>query len=316
MIAPSTTSGEARVAVLAPSPILTVTVEHEDAEPELHLQPGGQGFWVARMIRALEVTVAFCAPLGGKIGTVLRALIESEQLDLIAVETSGWNGAYVHDRHRAGLVDVARIGSPRLMRHETDALYAAMVSASLEADLAVLTGSGEDEAFDPDFYRRLASDLRGNGGRVLADLSGPPLAAALAGGIEVLHVSERELREHTRAPLEGPAEIATAMERLREQGADYPIVSRGPETALVLLDDGVKEVVGPVFDAREPRGAGDSMFGAIAASLARGQPIERALQLGVAAGALNAVRRGLGSGNKDDIERLAPKVKLRPLDRG
>ena len=37
------------------------------------------------------------------------------------------------------------------------------------------------------------------------------------------------------------------------------------------------------------------------------------LALGVAAGALNATRRGLGSGQRVDIERLAEAVEVRPL---
>jgi 1-phosphofructokinase len=68
-----------------------------------------------------------------------------------------------------------------------------------------------------------------------------------------------------------------------------------------------------VFEPVEQRGPGDSMFAAIVASLARGRPIEEALRLGVAAGALNVTRRGLGSGTRDEVERLARGVELRPL---
>ncbi len=314
------TTNDARVAVLAPSPILTVTLEHQRSEPELHLHPGGQGFWVARMARELGAAVAFCAPLGGEVGAVLRALIERERLELCAVETSGSNGAYVHDRRDDTVADVGETASPRLARHEIDALYTTMLSASLEADLAVLTGPRGDDVLDPDFYRRLAKDLSSNDRSVLADLSGPSLSSALAGGIDLLHVSERELRQHERrsgqrvaaAPAD-TAEIVTTMERLHEEGAHQVLVTRGPEPALVLLDEGMHELVVPQFEPREPRGAGDSMFAAIAVSLARREPIERALREGAAAGALNAVRRGLGTGSRADIERLARTVTLRRL---
>jgi 1-phosphofructokinase len=105
------------------------------------------------------------------------------------------------------------------------------------------------------------------------------------------------------------------MEHVREQGARNVIVSRGPEPALALLEDRLVELSGPEFEAREHRGAGDSMFAAIAATIARGLPLDQALRMGAAAGALNAVRRGLGSGSRADIERLAGEVILRPLDR-
>ncbi len=310
---PPAPQADARLAVLAPSPILTVTLEREGGEPELHLHPGGQGFWVARMARELGATVGFCAPLGGEVGTVLRPLIEREKLELSAVETAACSGSYVHERRRGGLIELVRVASPRLLRHEADALYTTMLSVSSQADLAVLTGADDDELLDVDFFRRLAGDLQRNGRTVAADLSGAPLVAALAGGIDVLHVSERELREHLQAALRDRAEMATAIERVREHGIRYAIVSRGSAPALALLDTGIVEVIGPTFDTREHRGAGDSMFAAVAVSLARGQPIDQALRLGVAAGALNASRRGLGTGRRGDIERLASSVELRPL---
>lgn len=311
----ASTTGDVAVAVVAPSPILTVTIERQGEEPELHLHPGGQGFWVARMARLLGVAVDFCAPLGGEVGTVLRALIEREQLDLRVVETSGCNGAYVHDRREYEAAEVADTPSPRLTRHEVDSLFSATVAASLEAGLAVLTGPRDDHVLNPAFYERLAADLRGNDCTVLADLSGAPLVSALAGGIDLLHMSERELGEYVDAELVDTAEIIEAMERIRDQGgARQVLVSRGSGSALALLDDGNHELVGPGFEARESTGAGDSMFAAVTASLARGRTIERALQMGVAAGALNAVRRGLGSGSREDIERLAPAVTLRRLD--
>jgi 1-phosphofructokinase len=303
-----------RVALLAPSPILTVTLEHDGTEPEIHLHAGGQGYWVARMLRGLGIGVAFCAPLGGEVGTVLRALLETEGLELQAIESGGWNGAYVHDRGHGDAVTIGETRSPTLTRHEADALYAAMVTAALGARLAILTGPRSEDVIDPGFYRRLAGDLRRNGCTVAADLSGGALVAALAGGVDVLHLSERELGEHIGRAPSGLSETLAAMEQVRDQGALNTIVSRGPEPALAVLEDRAVELSGPVFEERERRGAGDSMFAAIAASMARGLPLEDALRMGVAAGSVNVVRRGLGSGARADIERLAGEVILRPIE--
>ena len=48
------TRSEPDICVFAPSPILTITIERgpEDV-PDVHLHPGGQGFWVARMAAQL-----------------------------------------------------------------------------------------------------------------------------------------------------------------------------------------------------------------------------------------------------------------------
>ena len=150
------------------------------------------------MLRSLGAGVTFCAPLGGETGVVLGRLLEQAGLELHGVETAGANGAYVHDRGSEGLVTVGETSSPSLSRHEADALFAAMVSASLDCGVAALTGPRSEELLAPDLYRRLAGDLTRNGCLVAADLSGRSLAAALAGGVDVLHVSERELCAHRR----------------------------------------------------------------------------------------------------------------------
>ena len=67
----------------------------------------------------------------------------------------------------------------------------------------------------------------------------------------------------------------------------------------------------PTFETLDQRGTGDSMFAATGVGLARGMSMIDALRLGMAAGALNATRRGLGSGTRDEIERLAAHVRSR-----
>ena len=56
------------------------------------------------------------------------------------------------------------------------------------------------------------------------------------------------------------------------------------------------------------------MVAALAVGVARGLDLPAVLRLAVAAGALNVTRRGLGSGQSRDIERLAEGVQVRKLD--
>jgi 1-phosphofructokinase len=55
------------------------------------------------------------------------------------------------------------------------------------------------------------------------------------------------------------------------------------------------------------------MFAALGASLASGQELDAALRLAVAAGCLNATRHGLGTGTRQQIERLSSHIEIREL---
>ena len=55
------------------------------------------------------------------------------------------------------------------------------------------------------------------------------------------------------------------------------------------------------------------MMGALAAGLALGRPWEQALVTAAAAGAVNFLRHGLGSGRRSVIEEVAAEVELRPI---
>jgi 1-phosphofructokinase len=300
-----------RVCVFAPAPLLTVTIEAASADRgdgEVHLHAGGQGFWIARMLTRLDVDVVLCGALGGETGPILRRLMADAGLRVVGID-SGSNGAYVHDRRSGERVEVAAMPAATLSRHAVDDLYGTTIVEALRADVTVLSGPEQGaDVLPDDVYRRLASDIRANGGHVIADLSGGRLDAVLEGGVDVLKVSEEELDRDGRLARAGSVE--QAMRELVASGAEHVIVSHGDERASALIDGALVQASGPAFEPAETRGACDSLTAAVAAGLARGGSLTDALRLGSAAGALNVTRRGLGSGGRDQIERLAEGVRI------
>jgi 1-phosphofructokinase len=73
------------------------------------------------------------------------------------------------------------------------------------------------------------------------------------------------------------------------------------------------ELVPPRFSRGASEGSGDSMVGALAAAVARGMSTEDALRWGAAAGAANFLRHGLGTGSRDVVSDLLPRVELREV---
>jgi len=302
--------------VFAPSPLLTITVEAAGTpREEIHLHAGGQGFWVARMARLLGAEVGLCCALGGESGAVLRALIAKEGVRLLAVECAAPNGVYIHARRDGAREQVARTVCSGLSRHEADELYGVALAAALDAGVALLTGVDPPGVLEGDLYRRLAGDLRSNRVQVIADLAGEPLRAALAGGVDVLKVSEDELHLGHPASDANPEELRGTLEELHTAGATAVLISRAERPALVL--DGGRgrylQLTAPRVEALEPRGTGDSMCAALGASLAAGRDLEGALRLAMAAGCLNATRHGLGTGTREQIEQLSRHIQIEEL---
>lgn len=290
-----------------------MTVESGPEGGEVHFHAGGQGFWVARLAASLGARVSLCVPLGGESGEVLRALLDAGGIELLAVPTGGANAAYLHDRRSGERQPIIETPSPGLRRHELDELYGVAVTAGLASDAMLLTGPRQEGVLPADTYGRLAGDLRANGRRVLADLTGEPLRAALAGGLDVLKLSLDELRAEGLAASAGLDDVEPAIRQLSRDGAESVLVSRGPEPALALVGECLLEVAGPRFTAVDPRGAGDSMFAALGVGLGSGLELKEALRLAVAAGALNVTRHGLGSGHVKEIDRLFGQVRIRDV---
>ncbi|MBC8093950.1 MAG: phosphofructokinase, partial [Pseudonocardia sp.] len=158
------------------------------------------------------------------------------------------------------------------------------------------------------------ADLAANGRPVIADLSGEPLAAAVAGGATVIKVSHEELLREGRARDHSVAALVSAMFALAANGQRAVVCSRAEAPTLACFDGRTVEARGPVLEALDSAGAGDSFTAGMAAALAHHQPFETALRLGVAAGGLNVTRRGLGTGARDEIERLAAHVQITEID--
>jgi 1-phosphofructokinase len=329
------------VCVLAPTPLLTITLESgsDDDAPELHVHPGGQGLWVARMAYSLGADVVVCGPFGGETGTVLGHLAEVENLQVRRVRCAGGNGAYLHDRRGGERTELAFMPPARLDRHELDDLYGTMLVEGLDADVCVITGAYPTPLLPPSFFGRLVGDLRAAGVRTVADLSGKAAAEAARAGVDVLKMSHEELVEAGMAADDSVASLRAGARRLLRADPGRPaghrdeprdddpggddaspagsvgamVVSRAAEPALLVTASGVSEVVAPSVTAVDHRGAGDSMTAGLAVGVGRGLRLAEAARLGAAAGALNVTRRGLGTGHREQIERFAEQITVREV---
>lgn len=312
--APRSAPGEA-VCVFAPVTLLTVTLENSAAdEEELHIHPGGQGVWVARMITTLGARAVLCTPLGGETGAVIRYLLELEGITVREIQAPSANGAWIQDRRGGERKSIWEGEAGTLGRHEIDELYSATLAGAMAAGVCVIAGAHETEhVLDDDVYQRLAADLAASGVRVVADLSGPELRAVLGAGIHLVKLSHEELLADGWAEDDSDEGLLAGIARLRTGGATNVVLSRAGAGAIAVVDDETYSVQAPELEVADPRGAGDSMTAALAVAMTRGLTWPDALRLAAAAGGTNVTRHGSGTGRADTIVQLAERVTVSRL---
>jgi len=304
--------GDVRVAVFAPVTILTITLEQAaDGQDEVHVHPGGQGVWQARMVTTLGAEATLCTLLGGEPGLVLDGLLSADGLDHRGVEMAAANPTWIHDRRDGERKAVWESPSFTVGRHELDELFSATLAAGLQAGVCVMAGTHQGAgALAPDTYRRLVSDLRAADVKVVVDLTGDELACALQSSPEIVKVSDEDMRRDGRLDGESWSDLERLVGRLHDEGAEHVVVSRGEAGAIGSDGRQLVEIDAPRLDVADPRGAGDSMTGALGVALARELPWEEALRLSAAAAAVNVTRHGSGSGRTDAVTALAERIRI------
>jgi 1-phosphofructokinase len=188
---------EPRVAVFAPSPVLVCTFEypHDDSDPEVALNVGGQGPWVARAVSALGARAMLVVPLGGETGRTARHLLSDAPHDTRVVATQAAVACYVEERRHGERSCIREAPPGRFGEREIDDIYSAALAAGLESDVCVITGSPWPDQVDRTLLTRLTADLARLGRTTVVDLSGEQLDAALAGGVDWVKVSHEQLRD-------------------------------------------------------------------------------------------------------------------------
>lgn len=301
------------IPVLAPVMYLTVTIEvSASGVDEIHIHPGGQGFWIARMLKHLDERPLLCGPVGGEPGKVFLGLMGQFGMDVSPIEIAHRSPVVINDRRSGDRITIAMSPTVALERHEMDDIYGRILDRSLSAGFCVITGQAE-EIFPAAFYRRLGHDLSSGGVRVVADLHGPELFSFLEGGpIEVLKVSHEDL-EADGLIEEGASDetaFTGAIGELIRAGAQSVVLSRQHKSTFARFGDTWYEARTPALHPADHRGAGDSMTAGLAAAVRRGLGPEEALRLASAAGAANVTRHGLGSAHAELIPGLTGKVEV------
>ena len=299
------------ICVFSPGLRLTVTVENGPRGEEIHLHPGGQGYWLARSIERLDTRVVLCATVGGEVGDVLVPLLESQTgIELVAVEQSAPSSVSMYDRRSGSRTLIARSEPSSIDRHAVDKLYSLTLAHAIGRGCCVLAGNIDTGVIPPWYYSRLCADLAAVGVPIITDVHGPELTAVLdERSIQLVKVSDEDLREDGVVGDDTDQGLAAAVGDLADRVPNDLVVTRGPDRPAVARMDGRWCTVSPPrLAAVDWRGAGDAMAGAMAVAYLRGLSGADVLRFGAAAGAASVTRRGLASLDSQLVDALLARV--------
>lgn len=291
-----------------------VTPEHKLRCTDLHRDPGGGGVNVARVLRRLGTDCLALFPAGGSIGRLLQRRLDEEAVPALALDIAGeTRESFTVLERTSGREYRFVLPGPRLAAEEWQACLE-RVESLLDAFPWVVASGSLPEGVPEDFYARLARLVRGRGGRIAVDTSGPALAAALHEGVDLVKPNLRELRELTGEALESEEDrVRVAGELVRAGRSRIVALTLGSSGALMV---GIGETIrAPAMEVpiAGTVGAGDSFLAAAVWCLNLGRSLEDALRHGVAAGTAALLAPGTRLAQREDILRLAAQVRTRRL---
>jgi 6-phosphofructokinase 2 len=153
-----------------------------------------------------------------------------------------------------------------------------------------------------DLIGLLADEARVRGARLLVDVSGAAMHAALAHGVYMARFNRPEFEEYVgRSMPDPPSRMAEAVAVVESGAAEVVVATLGEDGALVVSRELRVHLHAPRVDAVSPVGAGDSMMGAICVGLAHGWDLETSCALGVAAAAAAHMTPGTGLCRREDV---------------
>ncbi len=286
------------------------SVAHVVAERKLYckaprFEPGGGGVNVSRAINKLGGESLLLYPAGGLTEKRLQELMDEEGLNHRPFPIEGMNReSLVILEESTGQQYRFGMPGPPLRKEEWETFIRELASMEPSPDYVVASGSLPPGA-PRDFYARVARVGKKRGGKVIIDVSGEALDAALREGVFLLKPNVREFRELVGNEIKEESQIKAAARKMVESDrCEVLVISLGAAGALVVSEKFAEHILPPTVPIISKVGAGDSMVAGIVLSLARGNPLRESVLFGVAAGTAAVMTPGTELCRREDAERL------------
>ena len=299
------------IVTLTMNPALDITTDTDRVIPTDKMRcglprydPGGGGINVARIAHVLGASVSAIFPAGGHTGDKVTALVAESGVAVQRITVArSTRESFTVDEDSTGQQYRFVLPGPRLTDAEQTECLNKLSAAAASADFVVASGS-LPPGVPTDFYQQVAQVCGEAGARLILDTSGAGLRHITSGAF-LLKASVRELRECVERGLVNESEQLAAAHELVDRGcAQVVVVSLGSKGALVATPTASQHYLPVTVPSGSGVGAGDAMVAGITVGLSRGWQLDKAVRLGIAAGAAMLLTPGTAPCTREDVERF------------
>lgn len=272
-------------------------------------EPGGGGINVARAVVRLGGEALAIFPAGGSSGKRLSGMLEQEGVAQRMYPIGQWTRENLTVRESQGDDQYRFImPGPELSEDDWKACLEEVAKVQGEIDYLVASGSLPPGVPD-DFYAKLAQQLAGDDVKLLLDTSEEALNKGAVEGVYLLKPNRRELGHLAGEDISDEEHEEEAARKIIERSCCHALVlSLGAAGAKLFNNQDSRFFRTPTVEILSKTGAGDSMMAGIVLSLAKGEPLEKAVRYGVAAGAAAVTTPGSELCHRDLTDKLFEKV--------
>ncbi|HUE92875.1 1-phosphofructokinase [Pseudomonas sp.] len=310
----------ARILTLTLNPALDLTVRLQSLQPgALNRSLGqsshaaGKGLNVAQVLADLGHKVTVGGFLGAANAGPFEALFARRGFIDAFIRVPGETRSNIKLAEQDGrITDLNGPGPQVKARHQAE-LLERLEQIAAGHDAVVVAGS-LPQGVSPEWFAGLLRRLKALGLPLVLDSSGAALRAGLAVGPWLIKPNAEELAEACELPSETGAELHAAALRLRQQGVEHVLLSRGAEGVSWFGPDIALQAQPPRVEVVSTVGAGDSLLAATLHGLLAGWPAERSLRLATAIAAQAVTQIGFGIHDREQLARLEAGVTVAPLN--
>ena len=305
---------------LNPSLDKTVTVDRlvlDEANrwTSLRRDAGGKGINVSRVLYELKCDTTAYGFNGGLDGEVLGRLLKKQGVpfDFTHIDGEIRSNLIITNMETRRQTRIDAPG-PRISEHEMDSLMEKLNSIQPDPDFLVFAGS-VPPGVPKTIYHRLISMTKQKGIKTVLDCDGEWLKEGIKAVPCIIKPNVHEAEQLLDTKLTDEAGIINAVEQLLSRGIGIVIVSRGKDGLIISDGEEMFKVTSPPVEVSSTVGAGDSAIAGLLSKLSRGEGLEEAARLAVAAGTATALTPGTELCHREDVEKLLPLVEVQVIQR-